>query len=446
MSSDSEDDCYGNIAQKLQLMKNKYSDDNIQTNSLLDYSCSQKDTPKAVTSIAKIIENSTEIACEEIKDDSGCEEISLDSIIAQNSKNKATRRSKRIAAVSTDNILTTRTRKRLKPSEKCNETIASVNLVVTQQNVSELSSSAETSDIQENTRNARRNSRGRGWSRGRRGGYSTNNTTTNSNTLNNSSISTVNNVTEISSLRNSPYATRGRRRGRLSNTPSRRRGQRMMIGYSNQRGNTHSYPTYSVGNTDEYPDDSHNQPLFSNKNQSKKDEVVVVSENYTELNDSLDENEELSVKVFWQNHECVKFKIRRFQKLRSVFDFFADRENVSHDKLFFTYNDKILKQEDTPDSISYSIVKFIDGGIINQSVSTLVCKDNQIAKDGIKLKFQCQNLKKPYETYLRLEDSMAMALIQCAEYLEKPLDKLKFLFDGDIITGNLLFNLSLSQT
>ncbi|KAI5634688.1 ubiquitin-2 like rad60 SUMO-like domain-containing protein [Phthorimaea operculella] len=192
-----------------------------------------------------------------------------------------------------------------------------------------------------------------------------------------------------------------------------------------------SIPTYSVGNTMEYPDQSYQQPLFSSSSKPKANENVVEVED--EIPD--EDNEELSVKVYWQSSEFFKFTIRKFQKLTQVFDYFSKKENVTHDKLLFTYNEKILKPDDTPDSIDYSIVKFIDGGIVTQNVTKLLAQNNENIKGGIKIKFQCQNVKRPFEITVRPEDKLSYAMMQCAEHLEKPLDKLKFEFDGDSITG-----------
>ncbi|XP_063544673.1 DNA repair protein Rad60 [Cydia strobilella] len=186
-------------------------------------------------------------------------------------------------------------------------------------------------------------------------------------------------------------------------------------------------PIYSVGNTDEYPDQCDNQQLFSNQ---KTSDVVEIED----LNETLEENELMSVKVEWRSKTILKFELRKFQKLTPIFEHFSKAENVSYNKLYFSYNGKIIKPEDTPDSIEYSIAKFIDGGIVSQSVVSSSSNENEI-RDGIKLKFQCQNVKKPFEIIVGPDDKMATAMLRCAEHFEKPFDKLKFEFDGDIISG-----------
>ncbi|XP_063391358.1 DNA repair protein Rad60 [Cydia fagiglandana] len=218
---------------------------------------------------------------------------------------------------------------------------------------------------------------------------------------------------------------RGRGRGRNSTNTRRPRnssGNRSILDILQAM-----IPIYSVGNTDDYPDQCDNQQLFSNQ---KTNDVVEIED----LNETLEENELMSVKVEWRSKTILKFELRKFQKLTPIFEHFSKAENVSYDKLYFSYNGKIIKPDDTPDSIEYSIAKFIVGGIVSQSVVSTSSNENEI-RNGIKLKFQCQNVKKPFEIIVGPDDKMATAMLRCAEHFEKPFDKLKFEFDGDIISG-----------
>ncbi|KAM3955616.1 DNA repair protein Rad60 [Aphomia sociella] len=327
MSSDSEDDCYGNIAQKLQSMKNKYKDDKIECTNLLNESTTStseldvtvnKTSVPAKSEVKNIKEIVLEIPDNDEKDSS---EIFIDNLLAASSKRVTRAGSKK----------------------------------------------------------------------------------------------------EV-------YVTQGRRGGRASvgQTRPRGRSRRGRGRHSQPVSINNAYPIFSVGNTDEYPDQSDNQQLFSKPNK----EIVLIDED-----DPLDDNEELSVKVYWQSSELFKFPIRKYQKLIQIFNYFSKKENISQDKLLLTYNDKVLKPDDTPDSINYSIAKFIDGGIVNQSVSKFVTSSISKRIDGITIKFQCQNIKKPFETTVRPEDKLSLAMMKCAEHFEMSIDKLRFEFDGDSISG-----------
>lgn len=383
-SSDSEDDCYGNIAQKLQRMKNNYMDDKIESTNLLNDSTTEIDeivkkanlpAKKDVVPSPKIKEN------EEASDKEDQDSVLLDNLLATSSKRLTRAAAKR--ASSDSSISEASIPKRANRRKRGGKTSQKdANADKSQDSVQIV---AETPSVQNTTQAVQ------------------------------------------SSQQNAPSSpgTRGRGRGRGGNRNRSRNHRQPYIPISN----FWNIPTYSVGNTDEYPDQSDCQQLFSSK--PKSDDVVIIEDT-----DALDENEELSVKVYWQSSEFFKFKIRRFQKLTQIFDYFSNKENVSHDKLLFTFNDRILKPDDTPDAINYNIVKFIDGGIVNQSVSKLV-KDDDNKKDqsGIKIKFQCQNVKKPFETWVEFDEKLSKAMMKCAEHFETALDKLRFEFDGDSISG-----------
>lgn len=358
-SSDSEDDCYGNIAQKLQRMKNKYIEDKIESTNLLNDSSEVDEIVKNAGRSVELPVKSVETAKKSDRSSDEDETVAITAVSEVPAPNKRVTRSSS-KRPSTDVSISESPRP--KGSKRRKNAPESTNT----QSIPQTSG-----DTNQETQNAPR-SRGRG----------------------------------------------------------RNRGRNSRINRQNIVNNWFDIPTYSVGNTDEYPDQSDNQQLFSTKKTCE--DVVIVEDN-----EIFDENEELSVKVYWQSSEFFKFKVRQFQKLSQIFDYFSKKENVSHDKLLFTYKDRILKPDDTPDSIKYSIVKFIDGGIVNQSVSKLIKDDND--KSGMKIKFQCQNVKKPFETIIKPDEKLSVAMMKCAEHFEISLEKLRFRFDGDTISGKFYY-------
>lgn len=366
MSSDSEDDCYGNVAQQLQNLKNQYKEDKIESVQLLN------DTNE------------------------------LDEIVK-------------------NNPIPAPAKKKRKSAGRPNKATSSASV----------SSSPDVIPDIILPNNSKRTTRS-----------STRNSTSNNelppveyippkrrrvvNTTQNAALNTS------TGSAGTPTASRGRR-GRGGRARSRGRGTRRTRAPVTRRDGQYgldNIPIYSVGNTEEYPDQSDNQVLFSSN--ARTAEVVIVDDENPE------ENEELNVKVYWTSSEYYKFSIRRFQKISQIFDYFAQKENISHDKLLFRLNGKILQPKDTPDSIGYTISKIIDGGIVEQGVSDLITSTDKII-DGIKLKFQCQTLKKPFELAIKADDKFSLTMVKVAEYLEIPLEKLKFEFDGDSIWGKPIF-------
>ncbi|CAF4741891.1 unnamed protein product [Pieris macdunnoughi] len=374
-SSDSEDDYYGNTTKRLQYLRNKYSEDKIDTANLLKNSvqpdleacCSTAVNTSNTSSVKPIVE--TNKSC---MDDSLLKD---DSVIEAMRKTRA----QRIKATFSNFINKSLTLKKKGKTAKGGRGSKSQ---------SKLSKDTQDSDTE-----------------------------------------IIPNVFFVAPMRRSKAQ---RVQGSCSlNTQQNypRNVENIQIQSEIQCGDTTSQtviPTYSIGNTDEYPDLSENVHLFNTKPLTQ------------DLDYSFDDNEELSVKVYWRSSEIVRFSIRKFQKILQIFEFFAKKENVTTDRLLFLYNDRILKPYYTPDKINYKITKFIEGGIIHSApiLDESIISHNEFG-NGLKLKFQCQNVKKPFVIYVQKEEKLVEAMVKCAEHFEKPLNALKFVFDGDAIAGSM---------
>ncbi|CAH0698076.1 unnamed protein product [Spodoptera exigua] len=404
-SSDSDDDCYGNVAQQLEKLKKTFAKDNLESYKLddsLELGESSKDLPKNEenTSAVTIVED-----CNVTVNSTDNDEFTLDAIIARNSKPKpkrgrgAKRKHSDVSAGSSTQEPAPGRRK-TRNSQRGNSSSVDTDQntpsvgenSLIEESVLEPPAPPSVSDTSTASTRGRGRAARRGPARGRARG-------------------------------------RGRGRGRI------RTRRELWAIFDNifdriDNRNVANYPTYSVGNTDEYPDQSDSQELFSTR--PANNDVQVIDDD-----DALDnDNEEMSVKVYWQNLEVFKFKIRKYQKLTQIYNYFMEKEGVGSEKLLFIYNDRIINMNDTPDSINYSIAKFIDGGIVSQNVTHLATTNtSENVVNGIKVKFQCQNVKKPFETMLGMDDKFASAMVRCAEHLEVQLERLKFYFDGDLISN-----------
>lgn len=388
-SSESEDDCYSNVALKLQKMKNHYTEDKFETNNLLYDSNEVQNIVKTTSNVSSI-------------DFDGSLSLVEDTIPSPSKKNIPVSAPTSEAEAPVSNKRVTRASKKKADS----------------------GSVADPDPVPKKTR--KRTSKN----------SSTSVPNTDEIPVVNASTSTLISpavqvapvdVPALAVPSIAPIFRRGRGRGR-GRTPRRSRTSRNL--HHLVHAISSMLPIYSVGNTYEYPDQCETQELFSNKPKTNE-EVVVVDDQ-----DPLEVNEEVSVKVYWQNSEFFKFNIRQFQKLTQIFEYFSKKENVSQSNLLFMFNDKIITVNDTPDSINYNIGKFIDGGVVHKNISELTKKSNQEKiVNGLKIKFQCQSSKKPFETVIGADDKLSLALLKCAEHFEMPIDKLKFVFDGDTILG-----------
>ncbi|GLV40337.1 Rad60 [Carabus blaptoides fortunei] len=175
-----------------------------------------------------------------------------------------------------------------------------------------------------------------------------------------------------------------------------------------------------------------NSPTVSSFSVAK---VYVVSDTEESNNTDTEVNFDVTVKVWWKSQYIEKFTIRRFEKIDAIFKHFAEKENVSEDRLLFTIHEKILMKSDTPDSLNVNAASIIEGGVLSEEkqITTTVRPTHA---DRIELKVQLKDRKHPLKIYLRLTDGMNILMYQCAEELKVPSNTLKFYFDGDLIKQN----------
>lgn len=384
IDSDPEDDYYANAAKKFQSLKSEYKSIKLDENHTKNYS---ETSDIIIIKDSETIFNECNTSVISVDDD----DLYIDSIIAKKTTSKCGRKLK-VPEANIESHCERITRNRRKTALSKNPDVCNIE-------VNEfLALDSDTETTKSNKRKGGKSAKSRGNSAKKTRGKGSN---------------------------NARGATRGRGRGRNS-----RQNRTVQESY---------YPTYNIGDVVDYPDMCSNQQLFSTNSLKTSNDVEIIDND-----DPLDnENEEISVKVLWQSTQVFRFKIRKFQKLTQIYKYFSEQENICNEKLLFMYNDRIVRADDSPNSINYNIAQFIDGGMINRDVTTLVkpsCSNlnpRRDVNDGFRIKFQCQVLKKPFEATIKPEDKLATAMILCAEHLELPMRQLKFYFDGDLITSKM---------
>lgn len=218
--------------------------------------------------------------------------------------------------------------------------------------------------------------------------------------------------------------TRGRGRGR---TRARGRGRGRNNARGSRSGNRGRKSTPVI--TNEVPlivEDSEEEENTDNMNNVS-----------LELPDEI-ENYEMSVKVTWKSKDIHRFKIRKHQKMKTIFQFFSDLEGVTEDKLLFMLNDKQIHPDDTPDSLKLTVVDFIDGGIttLNASAAPALALEEELSDEDVELKILCKDRKKPLTVKIHKDEKMKVLMIKVAEMLEVPQERLKFMFDGELLNSS----------
>ncbi|XP_049941974.1 uncharacterized protein CG4449 [Schistocerca serialis cubense] len=221
--------------------------------------------------------------------------------------------------------------------------------------------------------------------------------------------------------------TRGRGRGRArgrARARARGRGRGHARGTGGDSRGRKSMPVI----TNEVP------LTVEDSDEENTDNVNNVS---LEIPDEL-ENYEMSVKVMWKSKDIHRFKIRKHQKMKTIFQFFSDMESVTEDKLLFMLNDKQIHPDDTPGSLKLTVVDFIDGGVttLNAPAPTAVTHEEDLNDEDVELKILCKDRKKPLTVKIHKDEKMKVLMIKVAEMLEMPQERLKFMFDGELLNSS----------
>lgn len=145
------------------------------------------------------------------------------------------------------------------------------------------------------------------------------------------------------------------------------------------------------------------------------------------------ENYELSLKIIW-NGKLEKFHIRRHQKIEIIMDIIAKRENANSKDVLFTFNDRILKSDETPASLDYKITDFIHGRIYqSEGTNASLNSKRVLGPNDIEIKLQSDKFKKPLVIVVNKKETFKVATIKCAEEMGIKPETIQFKFDGDII-------------
>nr|CAD7194029.1 unnamed protein product [Timema douglasi] len=145
-------------------------------------------------------------------------------------------------------------------------------------------------------------------------------------------------------------------------------------------------------------------------------------------------NPEITIMVHWRCLEWKKFTIRKYQPITSIFQHFAKAEGVSEDRICFEWEGKYPRITDTPDSLGIEYLAMFDGGTAaSTGANTRAASPARSKLDAntLELKVQRKGVKRPMMVRIKKTDQMIVLMVQCAEQLNLPLDKLKFSFDGE---------------
>lgn len=165
--------------------------------------------------------------------------------------------------------------------------------------------------------------------------------------------------------------------------------------------------------------------------------MVFVSDNEeekTKKNEAVAEvNCEYDLKVWWQFREISSFKIRKYQTMQSIFDFYSERENIPMERLVFLVDENFIKPDDTPDSLNITRYQIIEGGYVTDGVVNVAGKMDKTSTQAIQLKILMQEKKKPLMVAIKKDEPFSILMAKCSEALQLDVKDMRFSFDGDTL-------------
>ncbi|XP_015375400.1 PREDICTED: uncharacterized protein CG4449 isoform X2 [Diuraphis noxia] len=150
-------------------------------------------------------------------------------------------------------------------------------------------------------------------------------------------------------------------------------------------------------------------------------------------------NRVMNVKVFWRQMRTYRFPLRMFQPISGIFEYFAKLEDIDPSHVHLDLHKKTLSPTDTPNSINYKIIDFIDGDIefykspydTPADVSEVEVEKPQ--DDFVKFCIKQKDTKRPIIMEIKKTDKMLILYIKLSELLDLDIDSFTLEFDGDQI-------------
>ncbi|KAL4104163.1 hypothetical protein QTP88_019475 [Uroleucon formosanum] len=148
-------------------------------------------------------------------------------------------------------------------------------------------------------------------------------------------------------------------------------------------------------------------------------------------------NRVMNVKVYWRQMRTYRFPLRMYQSISSIYDHFAKLEDIDPSHVRLDLHKKTLSPTDTPSSINYKIVDFIDGEIefYRSPYDTLdVVPDvEELQDEVVKFCIKQKDVKRPIFIEIKKTDKMLILYIKLSEMLGLDINSFTLEFDGDKI-------------
>lgn len=140
--------------------------------------------------------------------------------------------------------------------------------------------------------------------------------------------------------------------------------------------------------------------------------------------------------VDWMGMKKSKFKVKKFQNLDVIFDYYLNQTKVDPKLLFFTIDDREINlRESSSVSLKYTD-QIIEGGLLPEMCLNREIRSEKIQKTSNNIELKARfSAKKVIElpVYLSESDTMALVMWQILEEFQEDIENLKLYFDGELV-------------
>ncbi|XP_045601228.2 NFATC2-interacting protein [Procambarus clarkii] len=144
-----------------------------------------------------------------------------------------------------------------------------------------------------------------------------------------------------------------------------------------------------------------------------------------------DDNPEITLRVKWGS-DYLRMPLKVLQKFSHLYQELAERFSVSVSQIVLSYKDKVISSELCPKDLGITIADIIEGGIQSKASDNTQMLENN-GPDSVCLKIQNADRKGAISIFINRYDKMIVMMHRYADEKNINIDKLKFLFDGEIL-------------
>lgn len=143
----------------------------------------------------------------------------------------------------------------------------------------------------------------------------------------------------------------------------------------------------------------------------------------------------INLRVKWGS-DYLRMPFRTFQKFSHLYQELAQRFSVNVSQVVLSHKDKVISSGQCPRDLGLSIADIIEGGIESKASCDRVEAVGEKNPDSVCLKVQNADRKGMLNINISRYDKMSVLMHKYAKEKNVNLEKLKFLFDGEILDPN----------